>query len=464
MLRTTLLPSLVDSVRRNLDAGNTGIGLWEIAHVYLRREGGSRGLARGAGPSRRGARGRLRAREGRRRGALPRPAQAGRVQACQPPAFHPGKTAAIEAGVVGELHPALLEGTWGAFELDLATLVAGANDAPEYEDVVTFPAVKQDLAFVVAEDVPAEELVAAAREAAGPELREMRPFDVYHGPQVGEGRKSVAFAVTFQSPERTLSDEDAAALRQRIVAALRRAPRLPSSVPARTVKPVADATRTRRPNAKAVPPLAIAALGAVLAPSGQGAGGTLIGTVGPGFTISLTMNGAPVTAARPGRLHDPGQRQGRPAQLPPFWARRERGDRRARHGRRDLERHLRRRHLLVRLRRARCRRCTAASASGRRRRRRRAASSSPTSAPATRSRSAPRQASALRRSPVAATRSRSWTSRRRDSFHLSGPGVNKKTGTKFTGTVTWKVTLKTASAYRYWSDARPTLGATLKTS
>jgi phenylalanyl-tRNA synthetase beta chain len=122
--------------------------------------------------------------------------------------------------VVGELHPALLEGTWGAFELDLATLVAGADDAPEYEDVVTFPAVKQDLAFTVAEDVPAEDLVAAAREAVGPELREMRPFDVYRGTQVGEGRKSVAFAVGFQSAERTLSDEDAAALRDRIVAAL----------------------------------------------------------------------------------------------------------------------------------------------------------------------------------------------------------------------------------------------------
>jgi phenylalanyl-tRNA synthetase beta chain len=48
----------------------------------------------------------------------------------------------------------------------------------------------------------------------------MRPFDVYHGPQVGEGRKSIAFAVSFQSPERTLSDEDAAGLRERIVRAL----------------------------------------------------------------------------------------------------------------------------------------------------------------------------------------------------------------------------------------------------
>ena len=87
-------------------------------------------------------------------------------------------------------------------------------------DVITYPAVKQDLAFVVDEDVPAGDLVAAAGEAAGPELREMRVFDVYRGEQAGEGRKSIAFRVEFQSPERTMTDEDAAALRDRIVAAL----------------------------------------------------------------------------------------------------------------------------------------------------------------------------------------------------------------------------------------------------
>jgi len=91
----------------------------------------------------------------------------------------------------------------------------------EYVDVVTFPAVRQDLAFVVADDVPAGDLVNAAREAAGPELRSMRAFDVYRGPQVGAGRKSVAYAVEFQSPERTLTDEDAQGLRDRIAAALR---------------------------------------------------------------------------------------------------------------------------------------------------------------------------------------------------------------------------------------------------
>jgi len=87
--------------------------------------------------------------------------------------------------------------------------------------VISFPAVRQDIAVAVPEDVPAGDLVAAAREAAGPDLREIRVFDVYRGEQVGEGRKSVAFSVSYQSPERTLSDEDAALLRGAIVAALR---------------------------------------------------------------------------------------------------------------------------------------------------------------------------------------------------------------------------------------------------
>ncbi len=113
-----------------------------------------------------------------------------------------------------------LSGGWGFFELDLDELFADVPDAIPYDDVITFPAVKQDLAFAVDESVAAGDLVAALREAAGPELRDARVFDVYRGEQVGEGRKSVALRLAFQSPERTLSDEDAAGLRERIVAAL----------------------------------------------------------------------------------------------------------------------------------------------------------------------------------------------------------------------------------------------------
>ena len=73
---------------------------------------------------------------------------------------------------------------------------------------------------MVDEDVLAGELVEAAGEAAGPELREFRVFDVYRGGQIPAGKKSIAFSVAFRSPERTLSQEDAHSLRERIVTAL----------------------------------------------------------------------------------------------------------------------------------------------------------------------------------------------------------------------------------------------------
>ena len=79
---------------------------------------------------------------------------------------------------------------------------------------------RQDIAIVVAEDVETGALVDAAREAGGAELREAHVFDVYRGEQAGPGKKSVAMHLVFQSPERTLSDDDAAAIRARIVEAL----------------------------------------------------------------------------------------------------------------------------------------------------------------------------------------------------------------------------------------------------
>ena len=136
------------------------------------------------------------------------------------PSLYPGRAARVDEGWLGELHPSLLEGTWGVFELDLEALLAASREPIQYDDVITYPAVKQDLAFAVDESVVAGDMIAAARKAAGPELRELRVFDVYRGEQVGEGKKSIAFAAAFQSPERTLSDEEAAGIRERIVTAL----------------------------------------------------------------------------------------------------------------------------------------------------------------------------------------------------------------------------------------------------
>ena len=89
-----------------------------------------------------------------------------------------------------------------------------------YEDVITYPAALQDVAVAVGEDIEVGALVDVAHEAAGELLREARVFDVYRGDQVGAGRKSVAIHLAFQSPERTLTEEEATAARERIVDAL----------------------------------------------------------------------------------------------------------------------------------------------------------------------------------------------------------------------------------------------------
>jgi phenylalanyl-tRNA synthetase beta chain len=212
LLRRTLLPSLLDVARRNVDAGNEDVALFEIARVFL---------PAGELPDERE---RLAAVvEGgfeRAKGAIETVYEAvgsdPRFVRGSESLLHPGKAARTGEGWLGELHPTVLAGRWGAFELDLDALSAIASPSPQYEDVITYPPVKQDLAFAVPEDVLAGDLVKVAREAV-PELSDMRPFDVYRGNQLGPGRKSIAFRVEFRSPERTLTDEEAAGLRRRIV-------------------------------------------------------------------------------------------------------------------------------------------------------------------------------------------------------------------------------------------------------
>ena len=216
-LRTSLRPSLVDAARANVAVDNTEIALFEIARVYLRGDGALPverwhigGIVDGGFAEAKWAVEHLYA-------ALKlEPA----YERATEPFLHPGKAARTAEGWVGELHPGVLDGEWGAFELDLDALVAAAPESVAYEEVSPFPEVRQDLAFVVDEDVPAASLAAAMREAAGADLRDARVFDEYRGGQIGDGKRSLAFRVAFGSPERTLTDEDAAALRGKIVDAL----------------------------------------------------------------------------------------------------------------------------------------------------------------------------------------------------------------------------------------------------
>ncbi|MDQ6914857.1 MAG: phenylalanine--tRNA ligase subunit beta, partial [Actinomycetota bacterium] len=156
------------------------------------------------------------------------------VEPAAEPFLHPGRAAAVavggeRVGWVGELHP-LVARAWdledgagcAAFELDLDAVAdaAAAAEAPRYREVTEFPPLRQDLAVVVAEDVPAAKLIGVVRAAAGPLLEAVQIFDVYRGPQVGEGRVSLALALVFRASDRTLTDDEVQERREAIATAL----------------------------------------------------------------------------------------------------------------------------------------------------------------------------------------------------------------------------------------------------
>ena len=264
VLRPTLLGSLLDAARLNLARGVERVALFESGHVYLREEdaGGSRYpgehpapvaephrigyVAAGAPeeswraerqpPDYFSAKGVLELLCGRLGAELS-------IEAAEQPFLQPGRSAAVllraqaapgvedeeaalvEAGWIGELHP-LVARAWdleggAAFELDLAPLVVAARSGRErYGDVITYPPVHQDLAVVVPDQVPAAQVREAILTAGGELIRSAEVFDLYRGEQAGEGRKSLALRLSFQAPDRTLTEDEVNANREQIRDAL----------------------------------------------------------------------------------------------------------------------------------------------------------------------------------------------------------------------------------------------------
>jgi phenylalanyl-tRNA synthetase beta chain len=105
-------------------------------------------------------------------------------------------------------------------ELELPPLLEAAAAQSAYRDVISYPVLRQDLAVVLEEEVAAAQVLEAVREGGGKLLDEVNVFDVYSGPQVGEGKRSLALSLTFRAPDRTLTDEDVTPVRERIIAAL----------------------------------------------------------------------------------------------------------------------------------------------------------------------------------------------------------------------------------------------------
>ncbi|HJT03086.1 MAG TPA: phenylalanine--tRNA ligase subunit beta, partial [Pseudonocardiaceae bacterium] len=149
------------------------------------------------------------------------------VCAAHTPPWHPGRCGALQVdgrpvGHAGELHPAVVEALGlpprtCAMELDLDALPL-TDDRPA-PLVSPYPPVLQDVALVVDAAVPAAELTATLRRGAGELLEDVRLFDVYTGDQIGPGKRSLAFALRFRAPDRTLTVAEATAARDAAVAA-----------------------------------------------------------------------------------------------------------------------------------------------------------------------------------------------------------------------------------------------------
>lgn len=260
LLRTTLLGSLLDVAAHNSARGMVDLRLFEMGTLFVldgeavSHDGGVGAAEQARTPDETGVR------EQRALGVLlsgkvapatwgaPDPPRAdlfaakGVLEAlgaalrvkleCRPevqPFLHPGRSAAVvcegkRLGWLGELHPVVarewdIDGA-AVMELELDRLLALAAAGSAYRDVISYPALSQDLAVVLPKEVPAAQVLEVVRSAARELLHEVGVFDVYSGPQVGEGRRSLALSLAFRAPDRTLTDGDIVPVRERIVAAL----------------------------------------------------------------------------------------------------------------------------------------------------------------------------------------------------------------------------------------------------
>jgi len=143
-------------------------------------------------------------------------------------AYHPGRRAGMWAdgrllGVLGELHPRVAAAfdlpseAVCALECDLDALLALWRDNRQMQSLSTHPPIYEDLAFVVEGKLPAEQMRALIEQTGRPLLRDVRLFDVYQDEKLGAGKKSLAYALTYQADDRTLTDAEVAKVREKIV-------------------------------------------------------------------------------------------------------------------------------------------------------------------------------------------------------------------------------------------------------
>jgi len=245
-MRPSVLPGLVDAVRRNADRGFPDVALFELGPAY--RDDTPDGQLAVAAGLRAGNLGPRNWRQPPREpdlydakadalaalAAMGAPIDNVQIPADPPPWFHPGRAGTLRLGPAllahfGELHPDVLDafevkGPVAAFEvfLDAVPLTrAGRARAPLKLSV--FQPVERDFAFIVDRDLPAETLLRAARGVDRKLVSDIRLFDVYEGKGLPEGKKSLAISVALQPQDATLTDSEINAFSKRLVAAVGKA-------------------------------------------------------------------------------------------------------------------------------------------------------------------------------------------------------------------------------------------------
>ena len=232
IMRTTILPSMLEIITRNYNYRNKAVRLYELGKIYLPREDGladepkilSLG-AYGDGMDFFTLKGSIEALLGACR------IEDVRFEACTDNAsYHPGRCAKVyaggrELGVLGQVHP-LVAANYGvdaevyAAELGFDALYAVRGGIPVYRPLPKFPAVTRDIAVVCAEEVTVGALEDCIRRGAKGLLKKAELFDIYRGVGVAPGCKSVAFSLTLRADDRSLTGEEADADVQSILALL----------------------------------------------------------------------------------------------------------------------------------------------------------------------------------------------------------------------------------------------------
>ena len=248
VLRTSMLPGLLGAVAFNASHRQPGVSLFEVGRVFAL---GDQGVVTDVARSVEGGRVLSGEREhlavvlaGREGPAAVELAevliatlgwQIATVEADQVPGLHPGRGArllaaprtgdAVQVGVVGEVDPEVLARldiaervAW--IQLDLDVLFSRERPVPLAVPVSRLPSTDFDLAFVVAEELPAAEVMATIRTAGGELLSAVELFDVFRSEQLGEGTRSLAFRLRLQPSERTLTDAEVGEVRARVIAAV----------------------------------------------------------------------------------------------------------------------------------------------------------------------------------------------------------------------------------------------------